>query len=482
MGRWRASSCGTAERRARAVGDTCAVAVRFSAGSGEASDDQVDTEPRAILEMIGDLPDLWDITVDDYSHEMGTSRFVHQAGLETAMSWVKEVTDQPVVSVGRFTSPDTMVRLVRQGVIDLIGAARPSIADPFLPQKISEGREDDIRECIGCNICYTGDQTGTPIRCTQNPTMGEEWRKGWHPEHIPARGSDASVLIVGAGPSGLEAAMALGKRGYRVTLTDARRQLGGRVTLESLLPGMAEYARVRDWRVGQIEKLVNVEVHLQSEVDEQQILDFGADRVVIATGAIWRRDGIGRELDAPVDGWDRPSVFTPDDIMSGVMPDGPVVVFDDDHYYMGGVIAEKLRRAGREVTIVTPANEVSTWTSRTSEQVRIQTRLLDLDIHIATGLSLSGIEVDSVHLECVFTGREREIDAASVVMVTSRIPNDQLFRSIAGRIDVVRIGDCLAPGTIATSVYSGHRFAREMDAPVSTAVSFRREEARLTNT
>ncbi len=462
-----------------AVGDTCAVAVRFSAGSGEASDDQVDTEPRAILEMIGDLPDLWDITVDDYSHEMGTSRFVHEAGLETAMSWVKEVTDKPVVSVGRFTSPDTMVRLVRQGVVDLIGAARPSIADPFLPQKISEGREDDIRECIGCNICYTGDQTGTPIRCTQNPTMGEEWRKGWHPERIPERGSDASVLIVGAGPAGLEAAMALGKRGYRVTLTDARRQLGGRVTLESLLPGMAEYSRVRDWRVGQIAKLANVEVHLQSEIDEQQILDFGPDRIVIATGSTWRRDGVGRELDAPVVGWDLPSVFTPDDIMSGVMPDGPVAVFDDDHYYMGGVIAEKLRRAGREVTIVTPANEVSTWTSRTSEQARIQTRLLDLDIHIATGLSLSGIEVDSVHLECVFTGREREVGAASVVMVTSRMPNDRLFRSLAGRIDAMRIGDCLAPGTIATAVYSGHRCAREMDAPVSTTVGFRREETRL---
>ncbi len=462
-----------------AVGDTCAVAVRFSAGSGTASDDQVDTEPRAILEMIGDLPDLWDITVDDYSHEMGTSRFVQEAGLETAMSWVKEVTDKPVVSVGRFTSPDTMVRLVRQGVIDLIGAARPSIADPFLPQKISEGREDDIRECIGCNICYTGDQTGTPIRCTQNPTMGEEWRKGWHPERIPARGSDASVLIVGGGPAGLEAAMALGKRGYNVTLTDARRQLGGRVTLESLLPGMAEYARVRDWRVGQIEKLSNVEVHLQSEVDEQQILDFGADRVVIATGATWRRDGIGRQLKAPVDGWDLQSVFTPDDIMSGAMPDGPVVVFDDDHYYMGGVIAEKLRRAGREVTIVTPANEVSTWTSHTSEQARIQARLLDLEIHLATGLSLSRIDVGSARLECVFTGRPREIEAASVVMVTSRIPNDQLYRTLAGRIDVVRIGDCLAPGTVATAVYAGHRLAREMDAPVSTGVSFRREETRL---
>ena len=323
------------EETKEAVGDSCAVAVRFSASAGGDDDAQDTVEPRAVLEMLAELPDLWDITVHDYSYEMGTSRFVKEAGLEATMSWVKEVTGKPVVSVGRFTSPETMLRLVRQGIVDLVGAARPSIADPYLPSKIAEGREDDIRECIGCNICYSGDQTGTPIRCTQNPTMGEEWRKGWHPERIPPKGSDSSVLIVGGGPAGLEAAVALGQRGYDVTLTDARTELGGRVTLESSLPGMAEYARVRDWRLTQIAKLPNVEFHLDSVVDEAQIVDFGADRVVIATGARWRRDGTGRWLDDPVEGWDRPSVITPDDVMAGTIPSGPVVVFDDDHYYMG---------------------------------------------------------------------------------------------------------------------------------------------------
>ena len=108
----------------------------------------------------------------------GPSRFVKEATLEQNVSWVKQVTGKPVVSVGRFTSPDTMTRLIKQGVLDLVGAARPSIADPFLPRKIDEGREDEIRECIGCNICYTGDQQHVPIRCTQNPTMGEEWSRG----------------------------------------------------------------------------------------------------------------------------------------------------------------------------------------------------------------------------------------------------------------------------------------------------------------
>jgi dimethylamine/trimethylamine dehydrogenase len=463
------------EETKEAVGDTCAVAVRFSASTGGPDHDQDTAEPREMIELLGHLPDLWDITVHDYTYEMGTSRFVPEAGLETTMSWVKSVTDKPVVSVGRFTSPETMLRLVRQGVIDLVGAARPSIADPFIPQKIAEGREDDIRECIGCNICYTGDQTGTPIRCTQNPTMGEEWRKGWHPEYIPEKGSDSSVLIVGGGPAGLEAAVALGKRGYDVTLTEARRELGGRVTLESALPGLAQWARVRDWRLTQIDKLKNVEFYLESVVDEAQILEFAADRVVIATGAKWRRDGTGRWLEEPIPGWEHPSVLTPDDVMAGVMPTGPVVIYDDDHYYMGGVIAEKLRKAGLDVTLVTPANEASTWTTNTEEQFRIQERILSLGIVLETGTTLAGVNESSAVLENIYTNQTREIEAVNTIMVTSRRPTDGLFYSLLDQLDIERIGDCLAPGTIATSVYSGHRYARELDAEVMVPVPFRRE-------
>jgi dimethylamine/trimethylamine dehydrogenase len=305
--------------------------------------------------------------------------------------------------------------------------------------------------------------------------MGEEWRKGWHPEQIPAKGSDARILIVGGGPAGLEAAVSLGKRGYEVALAEGRRVLGGRVTLESALPGLGQWTRVRDWRLNQIEKLSNVEVYLESVIDEEQILEFAPDRVVVATGARWRRDGTGRWHTEAIPGSQSASVLTPDDLMGGTMPAGPVVVFDDDHYYMGGVVAEALRHAGLEVTLVTPANEVSTWTTHTEEQHRIQARILGLGIAVETGATLVRVDEGSVILESVHTEVTREVEAASVVMVTSREPVDGLYYALCERISIQRIGDCLAPGTIATAVYSGHRYAREADAEVSAGVGFFRE-------
>ncbi|MDX1576324.1 MAG: NAD(P)-binding protein, partial [Kiloniellales bacterium] len=223
-----------------AVGDSCAVPLRLAVEELRGEDGlTADGEGREIVELLAELPDLWDVNLSDWPNDSLTSRFGEEGSQEPYVSFVKQVTSKPVVGVGRFTSPDAMVSQIRRGVLDLIGAARPSIADPFLPKKIEEGRPEDIRECIGCNICTSGDRTGVPIRCTQNPTMGEEWRKGWHPEAIAPQGSDDQVLIVGAGPAGLECARALGRRGYGVILAEAEAELGGRVAAECRLPGLA---------------------------------------------------------------------------------------------------------------------------------------------------------------------------------------------------------------------------------------------------
>jgi dimethylamine/trimethylamine dehydrogenase len=472
-----------------AVGDTCAVAVRLAVdelrdGDGLAADG----EGREVVELLAELPDLWDVNLSDWANDSLTSRFGEEGFQQAYVSFVKQVTSKPVVGVGRFTSPDAMVAQIRRGVLDLIGAARPSIADPFLPNKIEEGRLEDIRECIGCNICASGDRTGVPIRCTQNPTMGEEWRKGWHPEVIAPKGSDDQVLIVGAGPAGLECARALGRRGYGVILAEAEAELGGRVALECRLPGLAAWGRVRDYRLQQLHQMPNVALYPASRLSADDVREFGFPRVVLATGCRWRGDGFGRQHHRPIPGCEQAHVVAPEAVMAGGEIAGPVVIYDDDHFYLGGVLAEKLRAEGREVTIATPALQVSQWTDNTLEQRHVQRRLVSLGVEIATQRRLEAIGAGEVELSCLVTGRRETRPAASVVLVTARLPEDALYRDLmaapealaaAGIVSVARIGDCLAPATIAAAVYAGHRYARELDAPAPQGAPFARELAAL---
>ena len=469
-----------------AVGETMAVAVRFAPDDDQMRNGQpVTDEAREFFAEVAELPDLWDLTVVDWALEMGTSRFVKEASLGHHTSYIREMTSKPIVSVGRFTSPDTMVNQIKRGAVDLIGAARPSIADPFLPKKIEEGRFEDIRECIGCNMCYTGDQLAVPIRCTQNPTMGEEWRRGWHPETVRPKESESQILIVGSGPAGLEAAHALGKRGYAVMLAESRTEIGGRVTLESRLPTLSEWARVRDYREQQFLKLTNVDVYLDSNMNAEDALLTEADHIVVATGASWRADGFGRtNISANTNLTATEQIYTPDDIMAGRLPQGRVILFDDDYYYMGPVIAEMLQAAGCEVTFVCTDDKACSFGAYTSEQHSVQRSMIEAGVQMLFAQNLEAYDGKEANLSCMYTERESALVADAVVMVTARLPNDKLYYELLGRLEsgqagatksVRRIGDCEAPAPIASAVYSGRRYAMELDDNSGINYSLRRD-------
>jgi dimethylamine/trimethylamine dehydrogenase len=381
-----------------------------------------------------------------------------------------------------------MVRQIRAGILDLIGAARPSIADPFLPKKIEEGRLIEIRECIGCNICVSGDFTMSPIRCTQNSSMGEEFRRGWHPERSRAKESDSTILVVGAGPAGLEAARVLGLRGYQVALAEGSRELGGRVARECKLPGLSAWGRVLDYRQQAISTMSNVEVFMESPFEAEDVIEFGFDHVAVATGSSWRRDGVARWHTHPIEIAEQADVLTPDDLIAGRRPSGKrVVIFDDDHYYMAGVLAEMLAGEGFDTCVVTPASQVSPWTVNTMEVIKIQRRLIEKGLELRVNTTINAITPSSVVTECAYTGAAGELAADSVVLVTARLPEDALYVELAqaqadGRLSSVRgIGDAWAPGTIANAVWSGRRYAEEFDAtlPPNDVVQFRREVTEL---
>jgi dimethylamine/trimethylamine dehydrogenase len=475
-----------------AVGEHCAVAVRFAVDELLGEDGLTHQgEGHDVIAMLAELPDLWDVNVSNWSNDSITSRFGNEGHQEKYISFVKKLTTKPVVGVGRYTSPDSMVSVIRRGVLDLIGAARPSISDPFLPVKIKEGRFEDIRECIGCNICVTGDTRFVPIRCTQNPTMGEEWRRGWHPEIIPSKKSDEEVMVIGAGPAGLECARALGQRGYQVTLLEARKELGGRVLRESTMPGLNEWRRVIDWRLTQLKKLKNVKVYPSSPMTADEILGSGARNIIVATGSSWRRDGIGRTLWKPVAGCELPVIFTPDDLMESVLysqgkiPTGRVVIYDDDHYYMGGVLAEFLVSQGALVTIVTPAPLISYWSQFTLEQERIQRSLIRLGVKIIVQNILKSIRIDSVTIGSTLSIETRELESEGVVLVTDRNPIDAIYHQLLPELDkgnlrsVRLIGDAEAPNIIAQAVFAGHLAAQDFDEPLFEGTPFKVERVNV---
>ncbi len=442
-----------------AIGDVCGVALRIEVDNEDGAGFEERSE---LLASLAPMVDLFDVTIADYSQEMGGSRFVKEGSLKPRIAHVKQVTGKPVVSVGRFTSPETMLGQVTRGIVDFIGAARPSIADPFLPAKIAEGREDDIRECIGCNICYAHNGFSAAIRCTQNPAMGEEWRRGWHPERIALAKSREEVLVIGAGPAGLEAGLMLARRGHEVKIADAGAAPGGRLQWETKLPGLAEWARVRDWRLHQLSKLANVELFRESPMTAEDVLGLGVPHVVAATGSRWRKDGRGRSFRSGVASFEDPRTLSPEEVIAGAEVKGPAVVFDDDHYYVGAAIAEHLARRGLAVAYVTGAGKVAEWSAYTAEQARTHARLLELGVAVHVNTLVAGLTAGAARLRCVFSGREDEIAAECFIPVTSREGQDSLYQALKGRglTSLSLIGDARAPGLIAHAVYAGHKLAR----------------------
>lgn len=492
----------TLEGVKKAVGADCAIATRFAVdtlyGPGHV---EVEREGMAFVEMADHLVDLWDVDVGDiaeWGEDAGPSRFYQQGHQVPWTKFIKQVSKKPVLGVGRYTDPEKMTEIVTKGYADIIGAARPSIADPFLPKKVEEGRIDDIRVCIGCNVCISRWEIGgPPMICTQNATAGEEYRRGWHPEVFPKKGSDDAVLIVGAGPSGSEAARVLLERGYTVHLYDQAEKIGGHLNGVAMLPGLGEWSYHRDYRETQITKLLKKSKQSQlmlgqKPITASEILSYGADKVVIATGSSWNTDGVNCLSHDVIPGADasRPDQLTPEQVIAGKKAIGKrVVILNADTYFMAPSLAEKLAAAGHEVTLVSGVH-LANYMHFTLEYPNMMRRLHELHVneigdHFCSKIEPGRLEIYNIWGEGSkrsYRGpgvlprdpnkTQRWLEFDSLVLVTGRHSEDALHRELKARQgewgqngikSVYLIGDAEAPRLIADATFTGQRIAREIE-------------------
>ena len=432
------------------------------------------------IETLDPLVDYWDLNVGtlNWGEDAGSSRFFktnHQAEYTRI---AKQHTDKPVINVGRFTEPEVMLEAIASGQCDIIGAARPSIADPFLPTKIEEGRFDDIRECIGCNVCVSRWEIGgPPIWCTQNPTSGEEYRRGWHPEiFTPATNPDTAILVVGAGPAGMEAAMVLGKRGYEaVHLVDDHKKMGGHLDWMATMPGFSQWRRVIDWRETQIDKLDNVQFVPSTRLSVDDILEYGAEHVVFATGSSWATNGMNGPGHDVIPGADAslPHVLTPEQVVTEEKPLGQrVLVIDHDMYFMGSAMAQLAATKGSKVTYVTHMDSLGSYLRYTLEEQRMWVTLNELGVKVHSQHVTESLENGVGKFMHIWSHQPLEVEYDSVILVTQRNSVCDIYDELeddprlekAGIKSIHLIGDAHAPAMIAQSVFSGHRLAREFDA------------------
>lgn len=486
----------TLSRVREAVGADCAIATRLSIETrgpwGHSIDDSV-----ALVRMADPLVDFWDLNVGsvlDWASDISPSRVIAEGRNLDLFGRIRRATEKPVVGVSRWTSPDLMAQAVRSGVIDIVGSARQSIADPFFPQKVQQGHIEDIRECMGINHCISSLDRGN-LTCAQNATTGEEFRRGWHPERFePLTRPEVSVLVVGAGPAGMEAAIVLAKRGAdMVHLVDAAEHLGGHLRPVVRLPGLREWGRFIDHRMIQIDKLPNLQFIPSTSLRADDVRDYGASHVVVATGARWLGTGLTPGTHAPLEGvvdgaeW----VFTPEQLLvEGQRPakGSYVTVYDTEGVYMGAGIAQLLAAEGYKVSVVTPHAQVAAEGDLTLDGPAIRASLHGSGVAMYREVSLTaahhGVVVGVGEFEELFS-----LETDALVLVTMRAPVDDLYQELisdrealakAGIQAVHCIGDAMSPRPLAEVTFESHRLAREFESPdPAIALPYKREPLRL---
>ena len=377
---------------------------------------------------------------------------------------VKASTQLPVFTIGGIKDAAMAEQILADGRADMVAMTRAQIADPEFVNKAFDGREDEITHCIrGNQGCIGRVFKGLAINCTVNPEAGREARFGYGTlrQAVEAR----KFLVVGGGPAGMKAAEVLAKRGHNVTLWEKSAELGGQVNLILKTPGRETFGWVRkdlELRLGKL----GVGVERGKAATAAAVLGFGADAVIVATGAVASTSGfsIANPAVNELPGVRQNNVITGWDVLDGSKPIGKrVVVIDDDGSRQASGIVEVLLEKGHDVELVTRFNSLFPSTFYNLDQAYIYGRVFGKGLRYQLNSWVSEIEGGVVRTFNLYSGQEGSLEADTVVLAYGPKANDGLYLELKGQVpELHRIGDCVAPRKIDHAIYEGYLAGREL--------------------
>ncbi len=395
----------------------------------------------------------------DYDRVMPT--FVHgeKQGVPLAAALKQVVKHARVTAESHIRTPENADYTIASGDSDLVSIVRGQIADPHLVNKAREGRADDIRGCISCNqMCWGRRSRDYWISCLINPSAGREFE--WGGDRFVKTDAVKKVLVVGGGPAGMEAARVAAERGHQVTLCEALGDLGGQFRLAGLAPRRGQITELMGWYLRQLEQL-GVEVRYFSPMDEQDIVEFGADEVVLATGSM--PDGLAKQRWLPeadeLPGLNNGRVFSCEEVFRDQADLGKaVIVLDEGGNWRGTGTAWYLADKGHEVTIVTPDPMIGKELVRTTSDIQIRAGLAKLGAKFILESVISHWHGDRAEIRSLLDGSITNIGASAIVTATTNTVYNEVELALSEtEVSLHLAGDAAAPRAAPYAFHDGRK-------------------------